>query len=230
MHPQLTLNLDPGQSLDFAAFWGGENALLVDVLIRFASTQSQDTQVYIHGNTGLGKTHLLTATCQRATEQGYRIAYLPAQLIDQPAELDGYDRYDLVCIDDLQQLGRNSASELALFGLINGLRQHGGRLLLSANCNVMNLKVSLPDLATRLGWGATYKLTGIPDDQIADALAMRAENLGVNLPREVIDFLLARHSRDFASLIELLGELKQASMRAKRKITIPFVREVLADH
>lgn len=228
MHPQLTLNLDSGRALNFAAYWAGDNALLVDVLTRFAVADSQDSQIYIQGDCGFGKTHLLSATCQLATEQGYKIAYLPAALIDQPAELEGYEHYDLVCVDDLHELHKSTDSELALFGLINGLRQQGGRLLVSARCNAAELALSLPDLLTRLSWGATYNLAAIPDDQIGAALALRADNLGINLASEVIDFLLARYSRDIASLIKMLGELNQASLQAKRKITIPFAREVLA--
>ena len=187
MHPQLPLALDPQRMHSFASFWRGENTLLVDVLREFASGTTSDLQVFINGADGSGKTHLLSATCQAASDNGYRIAYLEAELISGADALDGYSQFDLVCLDDLQRLPQDHESELALFSLINTLRQHHGRLVISADRAVSELTIRLPDLKTRLSWGAVYRLLAVADEQLSQALAMRAQIVGLSLSDEVLN-------------------------------------------
>ncbi len=141
--------------------------------------------------------------------------------------LDGYSQFDLVCLDDLQRLPQDHESELALFSLINTLRQHHGRLVISADRAVSELTIRLPDLKTRLSWGAVYRLDSVADEQLSQALAMRAQIVGLSLSDEVLNYLANRQSRDLSSLVNMLQKLSDASMREQRKITIPFVRSVL---
>jgi len=227
MHPQIPLDLGPKQELTFNNFWQGNNATLLCVTKQIAHGLGNDTQIFINGSTRSGKTHLLIATCQAATESGYRIAYLSGKMIDSDHALQGYDQYDLVCIDDLHFLPQQRGSELALFGLINGLRHSGGRLLLSANGAIADLDIRLGDLLTRLNWGASYTLNPVAEEDFNEALLMRAQYLGLNIPTEVFDYLRLRCTREFATLVELLALLNNAAMQQRRKITIPFVRSVL---
>jgi len=227
MHPQIPLDLGP-QQLTFNNFWRGENSTLFEVVARIARGQGNDAQLFINGIASSGKTHLMIAACQHATENGYRVAYLSGHMIDNEAALQGYDRFDLVCVDDLQLMPNLRGGELALFGLINGLRQNGGRLLMCADAPLTELGIELGDLHTRVSWGANYTLKPVLEEQFVDALLMRAEYLGLKLKQEVVNYLSLRCTREFSTLVELLTLLNAAAMQTQRKITVPFVREVLA--
>jgi DnaA family protein len=60
-----------------------------------------------------------------------------------------------------------------------------------------------------------------------EALQLRARHRGLKLPPETASYLIKRSRRDMASLYELLDQLDMESLRAKRRLTIPFVRDVL---
>lgn len=228
MHPQLPLDFEFESSFTFDTYWSGASALAFEVVSKLAVGESQDQQVYLWGPRQSGKTHLLSAACQRASQNGFRIAYLPARMIESSESLRGYDAIDLVCIDDLQALPKQADAELALFNLINELRNQRGRLLLAASCVQSELGIQLPDLYTRLCAGASFALNAVAAEQLHAVLAFRAQRMGFELPVEVLDYLLNRYSRDLDSMLDRLRKIDRASMQAKRKITIPFVREVFS--
>ncbi|MBX2825317.1 MAG: ATP-binding protein, partial [Gammaproteobacteria bacterium] len=149
MHPQLPFIFSNDATQTFGSFWAGQNVLLLEVLRHLAAGPGEDRQIFLSGTSGSGKTHLLTAACERATRLGGRIAYLAAASIVDAQVLTGLDDFDLVCIDDMQDLPSAPDTELALFNLINSLRENEGRLLLAANCVSAELNIGLPDLKTR---------------------------------------------------------------------------------
>ena len=59
------------------------------------------------------------------------------------------------------------------------------------------------------------------------ALKLRARVRGFELPDETLQWLQRRFPRDMASLYELLDALDEAALVAQRRLTIPFIREVL---
>jgi DnaA family protein len=85
----------------------------------------------------------------------------------------------------------------------------------------------LADLASRLGWGVTYSLKPLGEDDVLKALTSRAAARGLELPEETAQFLLRRFPRDLSSLFVLLDALDVASLVEQRRLTIPFVKSVL---
>lgn len=229
MHPQLPFNFSTDATQTFETFWAGQNVLLLDVLRRLAAKPGEDRQVFLAGVAGAGKTHLLTAACESATKLGGRIAYMTAASIADGQALAGLDNFDLVCIDDLHELPSSRDCELALFSLINSLRENEGRLLLAANCVSAELAITLPDLSTRLSWGAAYNVVPVPADELIAVLSLRAEQSGMEISSDVLGYLLRHYPRQLDSLIARLHFLNQASMQAKRRVTVPFAREALVD-
>jgi len=225
----------PQQAIDFAfdsaqvfeTFWPGDNALLLKLLGSVASGQSDHRQVFLSGVSGAGKTHLLSAACAAATAAGARIAYLPAEVVVDETAVDGLATFDLVCLDDLQRLPATRSSEVALFTLVNALREHEGRLLLASDCPVAALPTELPDLATRLSWGAAFIVAPVAAQDLGAVLALRAERMGLELSTDVLDYLLNRCPRQLGSLIDTLRFIDQSSLQAKRRVTVPFVRDAL---
>lgn len=90
------------------------------------------------------------------------------------------------------------------------------------------LGLALPDLVSRLRWGLVFRLLELPEADKKALLQCRARARGLELPGDVLDYLLVHHRRDAAFLFAVLDRLDQASLRAQRRLTIPFVRRVLA--
>jgi len=129
----------------------------------------------------------------------------------------------------LQAVIGNAEWEVAIFDLINRVRETGRTLLImSADQSPVNLPVQLPDLASRLTWGEVYQLAPLNDKQKIDVLQKAAYQRGIELPDETANFLFKRLERDMKTLFNALEKLDQASLQAQRKLTIPFVKEILA--
>ncbi|MGD8483959.1 MAG: DnaA regulatory inactivator Hda [Thioalkalispiraceae bacterium] len=223
---QLPLGITWRDHATFNNFYTGKNAQLVSSLVL-----ATEPLIYLWGEAGSGKSHLLQAVCHKASEQGgsQQPLYLPMQeLVELPAAmLEGMEGMNPVCIDDVQCIAGNPQWETALFHLFNRLRDQGVRLIISASAAPAQLGIQLPDLVTRLAWGAVYQLQPLDDDGKRVALQQRATQRGLELPDEVVQYVLKRSARDMSSLFELLDKLDAASLAAQRKLTIPFVKPFL---
>ena len=100
--------------------------------------------------------------------------------------------------------------------------------MISADQSPTNLSVHLADLASRLTWGEVYQLVPLNDQQKIAVLQLAAHQRGIELPDETANFLFKRLERDMKTLFNALEKLDQASLQAQRKLTIPFVKEILS--
>ena len=224
MPQQLPLGLSIRPSIDFATFIVGRNGEAVSRL-----RMPQDPFVYLWGESGSGKSHLLQAACVQAHAEGRLPAYLPLKSerdID-PEMLEGLEGYALVCLDDLERIAGVSVWERAVFNLFNLLRENGGHLVVSADRPPARLPIQLPDLASRLTWGPCYHLFPLDDEERLEPLISSAERRGMSMSVETATFLLQRTPRDIHFLTRLMDRLDSASLAAQRRLTIPFVREIL---
>ena len=151
--------------------------------------------VYLWGDDGAGKTHLLEACCAAATAAGRRVAYLPLGGPEAlgPSILAGLEQLDLVCIDDLDELTGERRWEEALFALYQRQEGRNARLLVSATLVPTALDCVLPDLRSRMGGGLVFRVRVLDDLDRGLALRAHARDRGLNLSREVVDFILSRH-------------------------------------
>ena len=83
------------------------------------------------------------------------------------------------------------------------------------------------DLRTRLGWGHVFGLKVLSEPERRAVLRQAADARGVFLGDEVMDFMLARFSRDLGSLMELLELIDGYALQTKRAITIPLIRSMM---
>ena len=221
---QLPLGVGLRDDATFGNFLAGPNAGAMAVL-----EAGTEQAVYLWGGWGSGRTHLLQAACHAAAAEGGAPAYLPLSEADAlaPAMLEGLEMAPLVCLDDVQAVAGRAEWEQGLFDLYNRVRDAGGRLVAAADAAPGALGLALPDLASRLAWGPVYHLEALNDEQKKAALRRRAERRGMELGEDVANYLLRRCPRDLHSLFGLLDRLDHTSLAAQRRLTIPFVREVL---
>lgn len=225
---QLPLEVRLADHAVFDSFHAAGNELLVHQL-RTSATTSGQPLVWLWASSGHGKSHLLQAAVALADEGGRRAAYVP--LDTSPAlpvgVLEGMGALDLVCIDGLQMVAGQRDWEVAMFGLYEALRNNGGNLLVAADGSPAELAFGLPDLASRLKSGTTFRVQQLDDEGRLHALQIRARFRGFELPDETGRYLLARVGRGVTELFQLLDELDRAALAAQKQLTIPFVRQVL---
>jgi len=133
----------------------------------------------------------------------------------------------VICLDDIQLLAGNKIWQQAIFDLYNRVLEQNNCLVVSGDQSVGKLGLTLPDLVSRLSWGLTEQLKPLNDAEKITALQFRASKRGLMLSDDAANFLLNRLSREMANLIASLDTLDKASIREQRKITIPFIKEVL---
>lgn len=228
---QLPLGVRLRDDATFANYYPGANAAALGYVERLCGAEAGWTEslIYLWGGAGVGRSHLLQAACLRLQERGLQAVYLPlAELAGHGPELfDCLEQCDLVCLDDLQAIAGRADWEEELFHLFNRLRDAGRRLLLAADAAPRELPVCLADLQSRLSLALVFQLQELAEEDKLRALQLRASRRGLQLSDEVGRFILTRGARSMSALFELLEQLDQASLQAQRKLTIPFLKEVL---
>ena len=194
-----------------------------------ALARGEGASVFIAGASATGKTHLLLAACAEAEQAGRRVAYLPmvaaaGRLRDA---LDALEQADLVALDGLDIVAGNRDDEIALFDAHNRAHDAARRMLYAARVMPDGLPLTLPDLRSRLSQCARIALEPLDDAGRADVLRLRAQRRGLQLDDAAIDWLLKRVDRDLVTLTVLLDRLDRESLAAQRRLTVPFLRQVL---
>lgn len=230
MAVQLSLGVSLRDDATFDNFYLGQgNGLAVYALKQFSQGDG-DQNVLVWGQHGAGLTHLLQACCHAAHQQRLDIQYLPLREMVQfePKRVcEGLDRFGLVCLDGIDEVCGNRRWEQAVFHLFNRLRDSGHRLLVASHTSPALLPLLLPDLKSRFLGSVVYHLHPLDDSEKGRALQMRAKARGMDMSEEVGRYILSRAARDTHELFNMLDILDRASLQHQRKLTIPFVKEVL---
>lgn len=185
--------------------------------------------LYLQGGDGSGKTHLLLGACAAAEAVGRRPQYLSLARVRGHARdaFEGLEHADMVALDGLDAIGGAHGDEVALFDLHNRLRDTGVGLLYAAVATPATLEVGLPDLRSRLAQCTLVPLRTLDDAGRAAVLRQRAASRGLAFDDAALDWLLTRCSRDLSDLSTLFDRIDRASLAAQRRITVPFLRQVL---
>lgn len=222
---QLVLDIRPDTPPTLENFVAGANAELVAALSLLASpataAQLPARHLYLWGEPGSGRSHLLRATLGMARAAGRPTHLLAAADVDDslPETIDA-----LLAVDDVEQLSADA--QVALFNAFNRARGNRQSLLLSGPAAPLGLALR-EDLRTRIGQTLVFEVQPLDDDARATLLATLAERRGLRLADEVVDFLLRHGRRDLASLRRVLDALDAASLERKRPITLPLLREMM---
>jgi DnaA family protein len=224
---QLPLGVRLADRALFESFLPGPNAEALAHTRAVAHGEAHGA-TWVCGPPGAGKSHLLQAICAAAGARG-RAGYLPlAQVAPLGAGmLDGLAQLGCVCVDDLERVVGESEWERALFALLREIEEAGGALVVAAREPPALLTWSLPDLGSRFAAGAVLALRSLDEAEQHAALELRARLRGLELPAETWQWLRRRYPRDMRRLYELLDTLDEAALAAQRRLTVPFIRDVL---
>ena len=227
MSQQLALPVNLRDDATFTNFYPGDNTHLIKALHELV-TGNNERLIYCWGHEGAGRSHLLQACCHELTDQQFSVVYLPLSISQlSPEILEDLEHMNLVCLDDINAVLGNKDWEEALLHFYNRARDNHVRLVVSGNEAPPQLPCELADLRSRLSWGLVFQVAGLSDDQKLLALQMHAHQRGLQLTSEVGQFLLRHYPRDMSALFTMLNKLDHASLVAKRRLTIPFIKQVL---
>ena len=203
---QLVLEISPQPAPTFGNFVVGRNEELVAKLKDLSAGGLAETVVYLWGENGSGRSHLLAATLRAAAHLGR-----------------------IVVTDNVDSL--DAAGQIALFSRINEIRENfherAGTLLAAGSAPPAQLALR-DDLKSRLAWGLVYQVRTLTDAEKATYLREEAARRGLRIADEVVAYLLAHVRRDLPTLVAILAHLDEYSLSRQRPLTLPLVREALA--
>ena len=116
------------------------------------------------------------------------------------------------------------------FTYFNNLIDSGKKLLMSSHLSVNGLRPQLADLSSRLRACGTLRLEELDDNGLVLALISRAESRGMQLSENAANYIITHCPRDAQVLFQFLETLDRRSLQAQRKLTIPFIKEVLNEY
>jgi DnaA family protein len=216
---QLLLDLKPEQIPSLDNFVAGTNAELVGRLADLAAPDNFDT-VYIWGEEGCGRSHLLSAVATAA--EGHRTTRLV------PGTTAGADMNvppgGLLIVDDVDRL--DADAQVALFRAFNAARLVGHAVLLAGPVPPLQLDLR-EDLRTRIGQSLIYEVKPLTDEEKSAALARHALLRGMKVDTGLVNYLLRHGRRDLPSLMAVLNALDRATLQQQRPATLPLLKEVM---
>ena len=227
---QLIFPFQINQKASFESFFcSPDNIELMSRLADLLVSKNAD-ELIINGAEGSGKSFLMQAICNELSSSGKQFAFIPMnKAINMGVEIfQNLASLDAVCIDDLQLILSREEWETALFNLINECQQSNCSLILSFGGNQSLEDITqLPDLLSRIKRMEFMKLQAVQDECLNQALDFVSQQLGINLEKAELEFLLNHQTREFSILVDNLISLDKQAASLKRKITIPLIKETL---
>lgn len=237
---QLALPVWLSDEASFDSFVSTNNKQLVPFLSAFITENKQSAIPFcvLHASAGNGKSHLLYSACHLASTNNLSHAYFDmAALVNFPSSvLQGAEDKDLICIDNIDAIKDDMNWQITLFDLMNKVlegRYIGdsakiqSKILITSNFAPSAIGLTLPDLVSRLNWGTVFKVKSLDDKVLKGVISQKLAAKGLEPSNEVLAFLITRLSRDVKELVKVIETLDKKSLEAKRKLTIPFVKQVL---
>ena len=218
---QLPLVIASGPSPSFDNFLPGRNA---QAWAHLQTRPLPGTPVCLWGPAGSGKTHLLGALAASLRAQGRSCGVFSAS---SPLPWVYDEAWSAVLLDDCEAL--DEARQQAAFALFVHATASGIPVVAAAALPPVDLPLR-DDLRSRLGWGLVFQLASLSEAEARVVLQQHAELRGVALPRETLDYLLTRFSRDLACLSTLIERLDDyAIAQHRRALTVPLIKQMLAE-
>lgn len=215
----LDINAEIPQTLD--TFVVGQNAEAAQLLHLFSQRTPStfgERAVYLWGEAGAGKSHLLRALANATTAR-----YIDATT--SVAQMEFSSKVSLYLLDDCQNM--DESQQIAAFNLFNQVKENKAFFVAAGSLPPAILTVR-EDLRTRLGWGLIYQIHGLTDEDKIAALEGAALARGITIPAGVLPYLINHYQRDMPTLTNMVDALIHFSLETKRPITLPLLRELIA--
>lgn len=199
--------------------------------------------LFVHGASGLGKTHLLQATCAAILEAspGLNVVYVTCeQFVNDFVRAIASGRWqpfrecarqaDLLAIDDVQFLADRESSQEELFHTFNTLYQARKQILLSADAAPSDIPTLEDRLVSRFNWGLVVQIDTPSRETRQAILHKKARLRGVEVPDEVIDYIAEHVDANVRLLEGTLTRLITEAHLGGKPLSVETARAVLATY
>ena len=221
---QIPLDVSLSEYMTFETFYLGPNKSVVDSL-----RDEKNQLIWLAGLEGFGKTHLLHVLLNSHEHQNKKVLYLPMSESQDftPDILDNLAQYDLVAIDDIENIIGDMTWEEQLLKFYEDSYSTSNKILITANDTPKGLDFLLPDLSSRFNLALIERLRPMNEDEMIKAILIHSKARGFDLPEDSAKYLINRVPRDVSVLVDMIKLLDYESLSMQRKLTIPFIKTVL---
>lgn len=210
------------------------NSTALEFVKRVMAPDSGENLLYLHGATGSGKTHLLSAVSGdlAGCSSGCPQSVIPLEAVTEEncrSVVEQAGAQSVLLLDNLHLLADSALLRSAVWQLFNDFYESGRKIIATATLPPKELKSLDEHLQSRFMWGLVAKLDISDDESRRMILGKLAADRQIVLPAEVSDYLLVHVRRDIPSLAAALEQLKQRSFAVQKKISLRLAREVLGN-
>ena len=196
--------------------------------------------LYIYGDSGLGKTHIVQAIGHEVRQRHpelqvlyvsmnkfqaqFQTAYKNGEITDF---IHFYQMVDVLIIDDIQELTGKTGTQNVFFNIFNHLQLAGKQLILTSDKPPVELKDIEERLLTRFKWGLSAYLS-VPDYETKlKIIRAKAQRLGAHIPEDVVAYLADNISANVREIEGALSSLIANASFLGRKVTISLAKDIL---
>ncbi len=198
--------------------------------------------LFIYGNSGLGKTHLLHAVCAETVNrfESAQIRYLSCEdfvnrfirAIEQ-GDLAGFQSQfrtvDMLVIDDIQFLSEREQSQEEFFHTFNALYNNGKQIILSADCQPSQIPSLEDRLITRFSWGLVTRIDPPSHDTRVAIVKKKAHLRNLEISDDVAEYVARKVQANIRELEGALTTIYAIATTTNQPITIELAAEALHD-
>ncbi len=200
--------------------------------------------LFLHGTTGLGKTHLMHAIGNSflARQPDAKVAYMSAEkfMVEFLAALRAKDTIafkqrlrsvDLLMIDDVQFIAGKESTQEEFFHTMNEIISAGKRLVITSDRSPQNLEGIQDRILSRMAWGLVADINAADYELRLNILHAKLAGMTQNVavPAEVIEFLARKITANVRELEGALNRVVAYAALVGQPVTLDFTRETLAD-
>jgi len=198
--------------------------------------------LFLYGGVGLGKTHLMHAIAWHIRERAptRKVVYLSAEKFmylfiralrfkNTMVFKDLFRSVDVLMIDDVQFMADKDATQEEFFHTCNALIDQKRQIIISADKSPSDLDRLEERLRSRLGWGLAADIHATTYELRLGILQSKAEQMGVDVPAKVMEFLARRVTSNIRELEGALTRVIAHVTLVGREVTLETTQEVLRD-
>ena len=231
---QLVLPVNRAFEPSFDNYFLPENSPNLEVVTKvYAMVQGRGDQVaYVWGPAQVGLSHLWAASSQVVAQRRAPLIQLALKpdrrCLERLLSLRSVAANAVLCVDDVDAIAGFPDWEQALFHLFNRGLDAGATMIFVSHSSPQSLAIELPDLRSRLLSGVSYQLKPLADTDKVQALQLQAHRLGMLLGEDEAWYIVNHTPRGLRPLFSLLESLDRETLKRQRRLTVPFIKEILA--
>ena len=230
MISQIPLGINLRDEATFESFYPGDNDNIIEIVSNFIVNQELDKRILVlTGVKDSGKTHILQSSCIKAEELSLTSIYLPLKQIKNISSqyLEGIENLNFICIDNVEVIMGVDKCEAALLKFLTNVEYKNGKVLIAVAETDNELKFNNQKLVEKLSISYNQPIEPLNDEQKLEAINLRANLRGIGIDERVAKFLIRNCQTNLSGLFSHLDKLDKESLANQRKLTIPFVKDVL---